>query len=63
MTTQSDPLIPLNRFTEQVEVHPVTLIRWVKRDGLPATKIGGQWFVRQSEFDQFINRNAVKAGA
>jgi excisionase family DNA binding protein len=51
-----DPLIPLERFRADVEAHPVTMRRWVHRGDLPATKLGGAWYVRRSDWEAFIER-------
>jgi excisionase family DNA binding protein len=33
-----------------------TLLDWI-RDGLPASKVGGKWYIRRRDFDTYLERH------
>lgn len=48
---------------ELLQVHPTVLVRYVKRDGLPALKVGPEWRFRRSELLAWLEARAVRPGA
>lgn len=38
----------------EVETTPEDVLRYIEHHGLPARKIGGQWYVREEDLDDYV---------
>jgi len=62
ITAAPDPMT-IDEVAEAVRRHPNTVRRWVKSGWLPAVKIGSIWYIRRSDFEQFISPGAPNDAA
>lgn len=63
---QDDRLLTVAEVCELVRVHPQSVRRWIKEDGLPAIQFGGRtgYRIRLSDLEAFLAARATgKAGA
>lgn len=47
---------------QKLQVSPDTVLRWIKSNDLPATRIGkrGHWRIRQTDLEQFAETHGVE---
>ncbi len=43
-----------------LSVSDETVYRWIKQDGLPAIRIGKQWFINPASFEQWVQSNQTE---
>ena len=56
-----EKLLTINEIIEILKVSKLTIYRYIKAGKLPAYKVGRDYRIKQSEFDNFLEKN--KKGA
>jgi excisionase family DNA binding protein len=59
-----DKYVTIAEVCEELKIHPQTVRRWIKQDGLPAIQIGGRtgYRIRRADLEAFIeSRETGKA--
>lgn len=49
-------LLTIKEVAEKLRLTPYTVRRFIKEGKLPATKVGGQWRVREADLEAYLNR-------
>jgi len=48
----------VDQFAQVLDMHPRTVRRYIREGKLKATKVGGEWRIRQGDADMFMGGNA-----
>lgn len=57
----ADKLLNIRQAAKYLNVHPMTLYRWVTKKKIPAAKIGKIWRFKQEKLSEWIDKHtAVK---
>lgn len=56
-TKKKDKLLTVYEAAEYLDIHPMTLYRWVRKGKIPAAKLGKNWRFRKEKLDAWIDRH------
>jgi excisionase family DNA binding protein len=54
MTAENEKWSSIDEIAEHMQVHKDTVRLWIKRNEIPAHKIGKQWRFKISEIDEWV---------
>ena len=56
-----DPWLTVQQVSEELNLHPATLRRWIKTERLAAVRAGREWRLRRSEVERALMADASPA--
>lgn len=59
---KKDKLLTVYEAAEYLDIHPMTLYRWVRKGKMPAAKLGKNWRFRKEKLDAWIDKNTILKG-
>lgn len=54
ITPPPSPIMKIEELAEYLRIHPATIYRMLKRNAIPAFKIGTDWRFHRSAIDQWV---------
>jgi excisionase family DNA binding protein len=57
---KSKEIFTIKEIADYLEVHPMTVYKYVQNGKIPAFKIGTSWRIRKESIEKWINENELK---
>jgi excisionase family DNA binding protein len=54
MTNENDKWVNLEEIAEYLAVNKDTVRNWIKKNAIPAHRVGRQWKFKKSEIDEWV---------
>lgn len=55
----ADKLLTITEAAKYLDIHPMTLYKWVKKRKIPVFKVGKIWRFRKDKIDAWLERQEV----
>lgn len=57
---KSKEIFTIKEIADYLEVHPMTIYKYVQKGKIPAFKIGASWRIRKDSIDKWMRDNELK---
>ncbi|PJC36862.1 DNA-binding protein [Candidatus Peregrinibacteria bacterium CG_4_9_14_0_2_um_filter_53_11] len=54
-----DPILTVDEAAEELQLHPFTVLKLIRKGRLKASKIGRVYRIRESSIDAFLDENEI----
>lgn len=53
----TEKLLTIQEAAKYLDIHPITLYKWVKKNKIPAAKLGKNWRFRKATLEAWIDKH------
>jgi len=53
----AEKLLTVQETAGYLDIHPITLYKWLKKNKIPATKLGKNWRFKKAKLEAWIDKN------